>query len=57
MGLFSTDLEKNKGMSADLEPELHEGDGRVPSWLWFIVGAIILGAAIFAPFQLFWPFG
>lgn len=57
MGLFTTELEETKEMSAELEPELQEGDGRVPSWLWLIVGAVILSAAVFAPFQLFWPFG
>lgn len=57
MGLSSTDLEKTNEMSVDLEPELHEGDGRIPSWIWIVVGAVILSAAIFAPFQLVWPFG
>lgn len=43
--------------SVDLEPELHEGDGPIAGWIWWVVGAVIVFAAVCAPFQLYWPIG
>jgi len=43
--------------SVPLEGELHEGDGRIPRWLWLVVAGVALFATFAAPFQLFWTVG
>lgn len=41
--------------NAELEPELIEGDGRLPVWMWAIVVWIILFAVLLSPFEVIWP--
>lgn len=55
MSVSAPEYEREGQPSADLEPELHEGDGLPSAWLWVVVGAVILFAAALAPFQLAWP--
>lgn len=55
MGTASSEMDRNR--SVELEPELHEGDGRVSIWIWIVVAAIIIAGVVFAPFELIWPVG
>lgn len=54
MGVASQTPEESR-YQQHLEPELHEGDGRLPAWMWVILAAVMATAAVVAPFQLFWP--
>lgn len=57
MAQFSPRLDHSAQKPIDLEPELHEGDGKVPFWIWIIVSVVTLFGVVAAPFQWFWPFG